>query len=59
MTDKTITVTMREFGLCRQSGHPPASLDQELSLNLIEAMTDTLEINANTQGRTFTLQRRT
>jgi anti-sigma regulatory factor (Ser/Thr protein kinase) len=59
MTDKTITVTMRECGLCRQPGHPPATLDQELSLNLIEAMTDTLEINANTQGRTFTLQRRT
>ncbi len=58
MIDNTVTLTMREFGLCRQPGDPRSSLNQELSLNLIEAMTDTLDIHETTQGRVFTLRRR-
>jgi anti-sigma regulatory factor (Ser/Thr protein kinase) len=57
MTDNTITITMHEFGLCREPNHTQSSLDQALSLNLIEAMTDTLDIKEHTQGRTFTLTR--
>lgn len=57
VTGKTITITMREFGLCQQAGHPPATRGHALSLSLIEAMTDTLDIHDHTHGRTFTLRR--
>jgi anti-sigma regulatory factor (Ser/Thr protein kinase) len=57
VADSTITLTMREFGLCREPGHARGRLEQALSLALIEAMTDTLEIHQHTHGRTFTLRR--
>lgn len=58
MTDKKITITMHEFGLCREPNHTQSSLEQTLSLHLIEAMTDTLNIKETTQGRTFILRRK-
>jgi anti-sigma regulatory factor (Ser/Thr protein kinase) len=57
VTDNTVTVTMREFGLCQPPNHTQPTLDQALSLTLIEAMTDSLDIHQHTHGRTFTLQR--
>jgi hypothetical protein len=54
---KTITITMREFGLCHEADHLPATRDQALGLSLIEAMTETFDIRNHTQGRTFILQR--
>ena len=57
VTDTTITVTMHEFGLCREPGNARKRLEQSLSLALIEAMTDTLDIRQHTHGRTFTLRR--
>lgn len=56
--DRTVAVTVREFGLCRNPGNPSATVDQALSLTLIEAMTDTLDIDEHPQGRTFTLRRK-
>jgi anti-sigma regulatory factor (Ser/Thr protein kinase) len=57
-TDRTVAVTVREFGLCGTPGNPRTTLDQALSLTLIEAMTDTLDIDEHPQGRTFTLRRK-
>ncbi len=58
MADRTVTVTMREFGLCRQPSQAAGRLDQALGLSLIEAMTDTLDIQQHAAGRTFTLRRK-
>ncbi len=57
VTGTRITITMREFGLCHHADHAPATLDQALSLDLIEALTDSLDIQQHAHGRTFTLRR--
>ena len=58
VADRAAVVTIREFGLCLGPEQAEAGLDHALSLTLIEAMTDRLDLHRHAEGRTFTLRRR-
>jgi anti-sigma regulatory factor (Ser/Thr protein kinase) len=55
----TVTITIREYGLCRDAGVDEARPDhQTLGLTLIHALVDVFDVQAQTDGRTIVLERR-
>jgi anti-sigma regulatory factor (Ser/Thr protein kinase) len=53
----TVTITIREYGLCRAGGEESAG-HQPLALALIQALVDVFDVQAHTDGRTIVLGRR-